>query len=218
MKIATVKTRGWHSALTDAAHLVKTDEILRLMRREKLDIPHLSDVHTANSGRLNTSHTTVSLEEFVMIVGEMSSITLSPAAQSAWRETGYERWECKEPGRMIAVGLSIAGVKSNRRIPSGQIRRTAGTARITWLRHCIRSSQPVRRSYQQACGTPYSRGENCISPPAQAPKPDGMGVDIGVGPVSVVSNNQGCRDCSLVRCKAVGDQDATSIESGRPSC
>ena len=45
-----------------------------------------------------------------------------------------------------------------------------------------------------------------------------MGVDIGVGPVSVISNNQRCRDCSLVRCKTVGDQVATSIESGRPSC
>ena len=113
---------------------------------------------------------------------------------------------------------------SNRRTPSGQIRGTAGTARITWLRHCIRSSQPVLRSYQQARCTPYSRGgKNCISPPAQAPEPDGrgrqaMGVDTGVGPVSVLSNNQRCRDCSLVRCKAVGDQVATSFESGRPSC
>ena len=41
----------------------------------------------------------------------MSSIILSQAAQTAWRETGYERWECKETGRMVAVGLSIAGVK-----------------------------------------------------------------------------------------------------------
>ena len=53
----------------------------------------------------------MALEEFVMIVGKMSSIILSPAAQAAWRETGYERWECKETGRMVAVGLLIAGVK-----------------------------------------------------------------------------------------------------------
>ena len=112
----------------------------------------------------------------------------------------------------------------NRRTPSGQIRGTAGTARITWLRHCIRSSQPVLRSYHPARCNPYSRGgKNCISPPAQAPEPEergrqDMGVDIGVGPVSVISNNQRCRDCSFVRCKAVGDQVATSIKSGRPSC
>ena len=111
MKIATVNTRGWHWALTDAAHQVKTGEILWLMRREKLDVLLLSDVHTASSGRFNTSHTTVALEEFVMIVGKMSSIILSPAAQAAWRETGYERWECKDTGRMVAVGLLIAGVK-----------------------------------------------------------------------------------------------------------
>ena len=36
MKIATVNTRGWHWALTDAAHQVKTGEILWLMRREKI--------------------------------------------------------------------------------------------------------------------------------------------------------------------------------------
>ena len=111
MKIATVNTRGWHWALTDAAHQVKTGEILWLMRREKLDVLLLSDVHTASSERFNTSHTTVALEEFVMIVGKMSSIILSPAAEAAWRETGYERWECKETGRMVAVGLFIAGVK-----------------------------------------------------------------------------------------------------------
>ena len=232
MKITTVNTRGWHWALTDAAHHVNTGEILWLMRREKLDVLLLSDVHTASSGRFNTSHTTVALEEFVMIVGKMSSIILSPAAQAAWRETGYERWECKETGRMVAVALLIAGSAlpradhegCNRRTPSGQIRGTVGTARSTWLRHCIRSSQPVLRSYQPARCTPYSRGgKNCISPPAQAPEPErrgrqAMGVDIGVGPVSVISNNQRCRDCSLVRCKSVGDQVATSIESGRPSC
>ena len=95
MNIATVNTRGWHWALTDAAQQVKTVEILWLMRREKLDVLLQSDVHKANSGRFNTSHTTVALEEFVMIVGKMSSIILSPAAQAAWRETGYERWECK---------------------------------------------------------------------------------------------------------------------------
>ena len=112
----------------------------------------------------------------------------------------------------------------NRRTPSGQIRRTAGTARITWLRHCIRSSQPVLRIYHPARCNPCSRGaKNCISSPAQAPEPEergrqAMGVDIGVGTVSAISNNQRCRDCSLVRCKAVGDQVATSIESGRPSC
>ena len=111
MNIATVNTRRWHWALTDAAHQVKTGEILWLMRREKLDVLLLSDVHTANSGRLNTSHTTVALEEFVMIVGKMSLIVLSPATQAAWRETGYERRECKETGRMVAVGLSIARVK-----------------------------------------------------------------------------------------------------------
>ena len=60
----------------------------------------------------------------------------------------------------------------NRRTPSGQIRRTAGTARITWLRHCIRSSQPVLRIYHPARCNPYSRGgKNCISSPAQAPEP-----------------------------------------------
>ena len=61
MKIATVNTRFWHWAFTDAAHQVKTGEILWLIRREKLDVLLLSDVHTANSGRLNTSHTTVAL-------------------------------------------------------------------------------------------------------------------------------------------------------------
>ena len=62
------------------------------MRREKLDVLLLSDVHTASSGRFNTSHTTVALEEFVMIDGKMSSIILSPAAQAARRETGYGRY------------------------------------------------------------------------------------------------------------------------------
>ena len=33
------------------------------MRREKLEVLLLSDVHTADSGRLNTSYTTVALEE-----------------------------------------------------------------------------------------------------------------------------------------------------------
>ena len=51
----------------------------------------------------------MALEELVMIVGKMSSIILSPASQVAWRETGYERWECRETGRMVAVGLFIAG-------------------------------------------------------------------------------------------------------------
>ena len=87
MKIATVNTRRWHWVLTDAAHQVKTGEILWLLRREKLDILLLSDVHKANSGGLNKSHKTVALEEFVMIVGKMSSMILSPAAQAAWRET-----------------------------------------------------------------------------------------------------------------------------------
>ena len=76
-----------------------------------MDVLLFSDVHTASSGRFNTSHTTVALEEFVMIVWKMSSIILSPAAQAAWRETGHERWECKKTGRMVAVGLLIAGVK-----------------------------------------------------------------------------------------------------------
>ena len=56
MKIATVNARGWHWALTDVMHQVKTDEILWLMRREKLDVLLLSDVETSNSGRFNTIH------------------------------------------------------------------------------------------------------------------------------------------------------------------
>ena len=44
------------------------------------------------------SHTTVALEEFVMIVGKMSAIVLAPTTQKAWREAGCERWECKETG------------------------------------------------------------------------------------------------------------------------
>ena len=181
MKLATVNTRGWHWVITDAAHQVQTGEILWLMYRGKLDALLLSDVHKANSGGLNMSHKTVALEEFVMIVGKMPSMILSPAAQAAWRETGHERWECKETGRMVAVGLLIAGVR--------------------WRFVSVYAPDRVK----------------------PAPEPDGrgrqaMGVDIGVDPVSVISNNQRCRDYSLVRCKTVSDQVATSIESGRSSC
>ena len=51
MRIASVNTRGWHWALTDAVHQVKTGKFLWLMRREKLDILLLSDVHTSDAGR-----------------------------------------------------------------------------------------------------------------------------------------------------------------------
>ena len=106
---------GQHEALALGSHRCCTPSKDRRNSladaQGKLDVLLLSDVHTASSGRFNTSHTTVALEEFVMIVGKMSSIILSPAAQAAWRETGYVRWECKDTGRMVAVGLLIAGVK-----------------------------------------------------------------------------------------------------------
>ena len=111
MKIATVNARGWHWALTDVNHQAKTGEILWLMRKEKLDILLLSDVHTSDTGRFNTSYTTVALEEFVMIVGRTSAILLAPTTQKAWKDAGYERWECRDTGRMIAVGLTISGIK-----------------------------------------------------------------------------------------------------------
>ena len=47
-------------------------EILWLLRREKLDVLLLSDVDTSNSTRV-----TAALEEFVMIVGKMSTISHS---------------------------------------------------------------------------------------------------------------------------------------------
>ena len=85
MKIATANTRGWHWVLTDAAHQVKTGEILWLLRREKLDVLLLSDVHKAN-WRTQQESQDGALEEFVMIVGKMSSMILSPAVQAAWQD------------------------------------------------------------------------------------------------------------------------------------
>ena len=104
MKIVTVNGRGWHWALTDVNHQC-------LMRKEKSDILLLSDVHTSDAGRFNSSYATVVLEEFVMIVGKTLAIVLAPTTQNAWRDTGYERWKCRDTGRMIAVGLTISGIK-----------------------------------------------------------------------------------------------------------
>ena len=46
-----------------------------------------------------------------MIVGKTSANVLAPTTQQAWRDTGYERWECRDTGRMIAVGLTTSGIK-----------------------------------------------------------------------------------------------------------
>ena len=97
--------------------------------------------------------------------------------------------------------------------PSGQTRGTAGTARIIWLRHCIQSFQSEAVNRLAALLIP--KVEKLISDRRGR---QAMGVDIGVCPVSVISNNQRCRDCSPVRCTAAGNQVATSIESGRPFC
>ena len=40
-----------------------------------------------------------------------SAIVVAPTTQQAWRETSYERWDCKDTGRTVAVGWIISGVK-----------------------------------------------------------------------------------------------------------
>ena len=81
------------------------------MRKEKIGYPALElcahighgkiqhEIHHGRPGRVRHDRENT------------SAILLAPTTQKAWKEADWERWECRDTGRMIAVSWTLSGIE-----------------------------------------------------------------------------------------------------------